>query len=110
MLPLPIYELDYERLIEAPEEESRKLVDFVGLPWDPACLAPHESARPVSTQSRLQVRQPIYRTSVGRWRRYEKHLGPLKAALGDLVDTNRRRDQTSPDLTRRPHCATPLRG
>ena len=84
VLPLPIYDLDYERLIDAPEEQSRKLIEFVGLPWDPACLAPHESARAVSTLSRMQVRQPIYRTSVGRWRRYDKHLGPLKAALGDL--------------------------
>jgi len=72
-------------LIEEPETESRKLVDFVGLSWDPACLAPHESTQPVHTLSRQQVREPIYSTSVGRWRRYEKHLGPLKAALGDLA-------------------------
>jgi tetratricopeptide (TPR) repeat protein len=87
VLPLAIYELDYERLIEAPEEQSRKLIAFVGLPWDPACLTPHESARPVRTLSRMQVRQPIYSTSVGRWRRYDKHLAPLKAALGDLAAT-----------------------
>ncbi len=85
VLPLPIYDLDYERLIASQEEESRKLIDFIGLPWDPACLSPHESSRAVSTQSRMQVRRPIYRSSVARWRRYEKHLGPLKAALGDLV-------------------------
>jgi hypothetical protein len=85
VVPVPIHELQYERLIEFPEEESRKLIDFIGLPWDSACLAPHESARPIRTLSRIQVRQPIYRTSVARWRRYEKHLGPLKAALGDLI-------------------------
>jgi tetratricopeptide (TPR) repeat protein len=85
VLPLAIYELDYENLIAAPEEESRKLVDFVGLPWDPACLAPQESGQPIQSMSRLQVRQPIYRSSVGRWRRYEKYLGPLKAGLGDLA-------------------------
>jgi tetratricopeptide (TPR) repeat protein len=84
VLPVPIYDLDYERLVEAPEEESRKLIEFIGLPWDEACLSPQESQRAVKTLSRLQVRQPIYRTSVQRWRRYEKHLGPLKAALGDL--------------------------
>ncbi len=95
VLPLPVYELDYERLIEAPEEQSRKLIEFVGLPWDPACLTPHESARPVRTLSRLQVRQPIYSSSVGRWRRYDKHLGPLKAALGDLAATAGNGDQTS---------------
>lgn len=85
VLPIPIYELEYERLTEQPEQESRALVDFIGLPWDPACLSPHESTRPVRTLSRIQVRQPIYRSSVGRWRRYETHLGPLKEALGDLV-------------------------
>ena len=85
VLPRSIYELDYERLVESPEEESRKLIEFVGLAWDPACLSPQESARPVHTLSRAQVRQPIYRSSVERWRRYEKHIGPLKAALGDLV-------------------------
>ena len=85
VLPLPVYELDYERLIEDPETESRRIVEFVGLSWDPACLAPQESGLPVNTQSRTQVRQPIYGSSVGRWRRYEKHLGPLKAALGDLA-------------------------
>ena len=90
VLPVPIYELDYEQLIESPERETRRLIDFVGLPWDPACLSPHESGQAVRTLSRMQVRQPIYRTSVGRWRHYEKHLAPLKAALGDLaaVDGN----------------------
>jgi tetratricopeptide (TPR) repeat protein len=85
VLPRPVYEFQYERLIDAPEEESRKLIEFLELPWDPACLSPDESARPVRTLSRMQVRQPIYSSSVGRWRRYEKHLGPLKAALGDLI-------------------------
>ena len=85
VLPVPIYDLDYEQLVEAPEEETRKLIEFIGLPWDDACLSPQESQRAVKTASRLQVRQPIYRSSVERWRRYEKHLGPLKEALGDLV-------------------------
>ena len=89
VLPLRIHELDYERLIDSPEEQSRKLIDFMGLPWDPACLAPHESTRPVHTISMTQVREPIYKTSVGRWRNYESHLGPLKAALGDRVETAR---------------------
>jgi tetratricopeptide (TPR) repeat protein len=95
VLPVPVYDLDYERLIDAPEEQSRKLIEFVGLPWDPACLTPQDSARAVTTLSRMQVRQPIYRTSIGRWRRYDKHLGPLKAALGELVaDTES--DSSSP--------------
>ena len=85
VLQVSIYDLDYERLVAAPEEESRRLIEFIGLPWDPACLAPQESQRAVKTLSRLQVRQPIYATSVQRWRRYEKYLGPLREALGDLA-------------------------
>jgi tetratricopeptide (TPR) repeat protein len=84
-LPGRIYESDYEHLTASLEDDARRLIDFVGLPWDPACLAFHQSERPVHTASRMQVRQPIYRTSVERWRRYDRHLGPLKAALGDLV-------------------------
>ena len=87
VLPGSILDSDYEALIAAPEEHSRKLLEFVGLPWDPAVLLTHESTRPVRTASRLQVRQPLYGTSVGRWRRYEKHLGPLVEALGDLANT-----------------------
>lgn len=86
-LPLPIYESQYERLIESPEEQSRRLVDFLGLPWDPACLAFHETKRPVRTNS-MQVRQPIYASSIGRWRNYAKHLGPLRSALGELAATD----------------------
>ena len=93
VLPLTIYDLDYEKLIATPEQETRKLVDFIGLPWDPACLAPQESTVPIHTQSRLQVRQPIYDTSIGRWRRFEKHLGPLIATLGDLAGTTGGRGQ-----------------
>ncbi len=85
VVSLPIHELPYERMIESPEEQSRALVDFIGLPWDPACLTPQDSARPIYTLSMTQVREPIHSRSVGRWRNYDRHLGPLKAALGDLV-------------------------
>jgi hypothetical protein len=85
VLPMPIFESQYEDLVESFEERARALIAFVGLPWDPACLSFYETERSVFTPSAMQVRQPIYKSSVGRWRRYEKHLGPLKAALGDLV-------------------------
>ena len=85
VLPMPILDVDYESLVADPEGQSRRLVDFVGLDWDPACLEFHAGGRAIHTISRAQVRQPIYDTSIGRWRRYEKHLGPLRAALGDLV-------------------------
>lgn len=84
-LPLPMLESSYEALIEDVESGARRLIDFIGLEWDPACLAFHQSDQPIHTASRVQVRQPLYQTSVGRWRRYEQHLGPLKAALCDLA-------------------------
>lgn len=76
-----IVEIGYEDLVEAPEPAIRRLLAAVDLPWHPDCLAFHESARPVATASLYQVRQPIYRHSIGRWKRFEKHLGPLVETL-----------------------------
>ncbi|MCC6283788.1 MAG: sulfotransferase [Phycisphaerales bacterium] len=78
-------EVRYEDLVADPETHTRRLIDFVGLPWDEACLRFHENARVMTTASNQQVRKPVYRTSVARWTRYEKHLGPLRAALGPLA-------------------------
>ena len=64
-----------------PEAETRRLIDFLGLPWDDACLAPENNARSVKTASVWQARQPVYRTSVERWRRYEPWLGELRELL-----------------------------
>jgi tetratricopeptide (TPR) repeat protein len=85
VLPVPIYELNYERLTADFESEARKVIDFIGLPWDEACLKFHEAGRTVRTFSRQQVRSPVYKSSVERWRRYEKELQPLLSALGDLA-------------------------
>ncbi len=82
---MPILDVDYEALVSEPEAQSRRIISFIGLEWDPACLEFHNNSRAVATISQMQVRQPVYRTSVERWRRYEKHLGPLLAALGDLA-------------------------
>ena len=84
-LPLEIFELPYEEMVAEQERMSRALIAFTGLYWDDACLAFHSTERSVSTPSRWQVRQPIYRSSIKAWRAYEKHLGPLKATLGDLA-------------------------
>ena len=84
VLPNPILEVDYERVIENPETAIRAIIEYCELPWNDACLAPHEGERDVRTASVWQVRQPIYRSSVAKWKRYEKHLQPLKDALGDL--------------------------
>jgi tetratricopeptide (TPR) repeat protein len=75
----------YEELVGDIENKARRIIDYVGLPWDDRCLAFPEAERAVHTLSISQVRQPVYQTSVERWRRYEKHLGPLIEALGDLA-------------------------
>lgn len=66
-------EVAYETLVAAQEAESRRLIDFLGLAWDPACLAFHRNAAPVATASSVQVRAPIHARSVGQWRRYGRH-------------------------------------
>jgi len=85
VLPLPMKAVRYDALVADPEPVVRELLDFCGLPWDPACLAFHTSRRVVRTASQDQVRKPIYKSSVRRWARYESHLGPLLEALGDAV-------------------------
>ncbi|MCZ6560541.1 MAG: sulfotransferase [Gammaproteobacteria bacterium] len=67
--------VDYENLTADLEGQVRPMIDWLGLEWDPACLDYTSNRRAVSTLSRWQVRQPVYRSSVGRWRRYENHLG-----------------------------------
>jgi len=74
-------DIDYEAVIEDLEGEARRLIAFCGLDWDEACLSFHKTARPVRTASVNQVRQPIYRASVGRWKPFAAHLGPLLDAL-----------------------------
>ncbi|MCC8977394.1 tetratricopeptide repeat-containing sulfotransferase family protein [Bradyrhizobium acaciae] len=81
LLPNRMIEMNYETLTADLEGQSRRLIEFLGLEWEPACLDFHLTERPVSTVSYWQVRQPLYQSSVGRWRNYEKHLGPLFEAL-----------------------------
>lgn len=78
-------EIQYEDLILDLETQARSLVAYCDLPWDDACLSFHESKRSVRTASVTQVRQPIYTSSVGRWREYEKHLDPLLRELDGIV-------------------------
>ena len=85
-LPLPMFEIDYEDLIADQDRVSRELIAFCGLEWDEACLRFHETDRPVRTASYWQVRQPIYGSSVERWRHYEEHLAPLRRALAGTDD------------------------
>jgi Flp pilus assembly protein TadD len=76
-------EVDYEQLTGAPEPAIRRIIAACGLPWHEACLHPERNPRAVKTPSKWQTRQPIYRNSVERWRRYEAWLGPLQALLDD---------------------------
>jgi tetratricopeptide (TPR) repeat protein len=79
--PGRLLELDYEALIADQQAETRRLLEFCGLPWDDACLRFHETARTVETASNLQVRRPLYKGSVGRARPYAADLGPLANKL-----------------------------
>jgi hypothetical protein len=81
-LRIPMLDVRYEDMVANQEETSRRLVEFCGLEWEPNCLAFYETNRGIATASFDQVRQPIYRTSVGRWKNYAAHIGPLRQALG----------------------------
>jgi hypothetical protein len=81
-LDLPVFELSYEGLIADPEPTVRSLLGFVGLPFHEACLSFHRSTGHVRTASWAQVTRPLYTSSVGKWKHYEKHLGPMLAELG----------------------------
>jgi tetratricopeptide (TPR) repeat protein len=76
-------EIDYEDLTRAPEPVIRRIIAACGLAWHDACLRPESNPRAVKTPSKWQTRQPIYRSSVARWRRYEPWLGPLRALVED---------------------------
>ncbi|MFC1495144.1 sulfotransferase [Thermodesulfobacteriota bacterium] len=81
--PLPILDVFYKDMVTDHEGMSRKIVEFVGLEWDDACLDFHKTERTVKTASNWQVRQPVYTSSIARWKNYDKFLGPLREALGD---------------------------
>ncbi|TAL29452.1 MAG: sulfotransferase family protein [Alphaproteobacteria bacterium] len=81
LFPGAIYEANYERMIADQESETRKLLEFCGLPWNDSCLKFHETKRQVNTASATQVRQPIYKDSVKKWKKYEQYLQPLIKTL-----------------------------
>ncbi|HIJ84460.1 MAG: TPR REGION protein [Magnetococcales bacterium] len=84
-LPGRMLEIQYEEVVAHPEKMIRRILDHCGLPWDERCLDFHTVNRQVDTASFIEVRQPLYRTSVGRWQTYEKQLQPLRQALGDVL-------------------------
>ena len=84
--PERLYEISYESLVHNPEAETRKLLEFCDLEWEDACLNFHQNTRSVQTLSMYQVRQPMYRSSVAAWKKFEAHLGPLLDGLAEFVD------------------------
>jgi hypothetical protein len=74
-------EVQYEEVVDNLAEQAQRIVAHCGLPWDAACLEFHKTDRAVRTASVTQVRRPIYRSSVGRWRDYEEFLQPLLREL-----------------------------
>ncbi|MFC1748259.1 sulfotransferase [Pseudomonadota bacterium] len=84
VLNLPFFTLEYETLIERPKETIKGVLDFLDLPWEDGCMKHHKNPRLTATASNDQVRQPIYRRSVQRWKNYEAHITPLIEQLQDL--------------------------
>lgn len=81
--PGKIYDLHYERLTTNQDEETRKLLSYCGLDWDPACLEFHKNKRKVETMSWAQVQRPMYQGSSEAWKRFEKYLAPMKSILNE---------------------------
>ena len=82
VIDLPILDVAYEQVVANYEDQVRRMLEFLGLEWDDRCLRFHETRRFVMTSSVEQVRRPVYQSSVHRWKNYERHLAPLRAALG----------------------------
>ncbi len=86
VLPGAIHRVIYEDMVADTEGETRRLLDYCGLPFEPACLRFWENERAVRTASSEQVRRPIFREGLKQWRHFEPWLGPLKEALGSVLE------------------------
>lgn len=86
VLPGKVLHVQYEELVRDPETGIRRLLDHCGLPFESACIEFHRTRRSVRTASAEQVRQPMYASSIGHWRHFEKELEPLRAALGESLE------------------------
>jgi tetratricopeptide (TPR) repeat protein len=81
LFPGQIYDVIYEKLVQNPEMEIRKILEFCEIPWSDSCLDHHNNARAVQTMSAAQVRRPMYKSSLQTWKNYEKYLEPLQTIL-----------------------------
>jgi hypothetical protein len=86
VLPGRVHRVIYERLIDDTEAQVRRLLEYCGLPFEEQCLRFYENDRAVRTASSEQVRQPIFRDALDHWRHFEAWLGPLREALGPVLD------------------------
>ena len=82
--PGAMLDVSYEDVVDDLEGQARRLIDYCGLPWDDRCLDFHKTSRPVKTASAVQVRKPLFRSSLQRWRKYETGLAPLLDELGNI--------------------------
>jgi tetratricopeptide (TPR) repeat protein len=94
-LPGKVLRIRHESVVDDLEGNVRRILDFCGLPFEPACLEFHKTERSVRTASSEQVRRPIFREGVGQWLHFEPWLGPLRSALGDVVSGTARREEAS---------------
>jgi len=94
--PGAMLEIRYEELIDDVEGQSRRLIEYCGLAWDERCLEFHKTVREVKTASAVQVRKPLFRSSLQKWKRYETQLGPLLAELNYSAKTSARESSTEP--------------
>jgi hypothetical protein len=87
VLPGKILRVLYEDMVDDIEGQVRRMLDYCGLPWEDACLNFHENQRSVRTASSEQVRQPLYRNELEQWRHYSQFFGPLRQALGPVLES-----------------------
>jgi hypothetical protein len=88
-----ILDVRYEDIVADLEGQARRIIEYCGLPWDERCLAFHKTERPIRTASATQVRRPIYKSAVGRWRAYQDQINPLLEALKLDAQTNSARSE-----------------
>jgi tetratricopeptide (TPR) repeat protein len=96
VLPGRIHEVFYEDLVANTELNARSMIDYIGLEWEDSVMDRQDSQRSVRTLSVWQVRQPVYQSSKGKWRNYEKHLGPLVEAIGPYIESYERELEALP--------------
>ena len=85
LLQIPVMELHYENLVADQRGETERIIEFLDLPWQEDCMEFHKSKYVARTISYDQVNKKMYSTSSGRWKNYEKHLGPVMDAVSDYI-------------------------